>query len=269
MRTIPPGFNTVLDEILLLASGVEGHLIPKEIRFLALLAAVPSTTGEVLEIGSFKGKSTVVLAKAALLANQARIIAVDPLTSPSKTDPDLGAQTSGWRDFQANLKKTGVLQTVEFHQQRSEDLAKKWDPSRKLRLLWIDGDHTYRGAKLDFDLFLPFLNDGAIVAIHDVLHQFDGPARIFAEDMLLSPNFGAAGFCGSIGWAQYVRSPNRSAKTMALKSDLYRRLTRIIPDLAFDQELKGLSKARYKLARARIPHGEISPAAFLGQIQFI
>ena len=42
---------------------------------MCLLAAVPTTAGEVLEIGSFKGKSTVVLAKSARLAGDDRVVA--------------------------------------------------------------------------------------------------------------------------------------------------------------------------------------------------
>ena len=106
---------------------VEGHLTNREIRCLTLLAAVPSTKGTILEIGSFKGRSTIVLAKSAALAGETKIVAVDPLTSPSKTCPDLCGQTSGWCDFQANLKNAGVTAAVEFHQEFSQDLAAKWD----------------------------------------------------------------------------------------------------------------------------------------------
>ena len=78
------------------------------------------------------------------------------------------------------MKNAGVENVVEFHRQRSSELAGKWDASRKIRLLWIDGDHTYTGAKLDLDLLRPFLANGAIVAMHDVLHSHDGPVRVFA-----------------------------------------------------------------------------------------
>ncbi len=35
--------------------------------------------------------------------------------------------------------------------------------------------------------------------MHDVLYSHGEPARVFAEDILLSPHFGAAGCCGSTG----------------------------------------------------------------------
>ena len=52
-------------------------------------------------------------------------------------------------------------------------------------MLWIDGDHTYHGTKVDFDLFSKFLSNGAIIAFHDVLGNFEGPIRVFMEDVLL------------------------------------------------------------------------------------
>src|SRR5690348_7472445 len=175
------------------ASRVERQTTNREIRCLALLAAIPSAKGVVLEIGSFKGCSTIVLAKSAMLAGESTIVAVDPLTSPAKTDPSLHGKASGWSEFQLNLKNAGVEHAVEFHRQRSSELAGLWDRNRKIRLLWIDGDHTYAGAKTDLDSFRPFLANGAIVAMHDVLHSHEGPARVFAEDILLSPHFGPFG----------------------------------------------------------------------------
>ena len=245
---------------------VEGHLTNREIRCLTLLAAVPSTKGTILEIGSFKGRSTIVLAKSAALAGETKIVAVDPLTSPSKTCPDLCGQTSGWCDFQANLKNAGVTAAVEFHQEFSQDLAAQWDAGRKIRFLWIDGDHTYAGAKRDLDCFRPFLANGAIVAMHDVLHSHDGPVRVFSEDILLSPHFGPFGLSGSIAWAQYFTSPEASIPFRAQKVAAYRRLTKLVALSVFDEPLVGWRRFRYKLARAAVPHGDMNAEAFQRQI---
>jgi hypothetical protein len=226
----------------------------------------PTTTGVVLEIGSFKGRSTVILAQAAKLAGDARVVAVDPLTSPAKTDPSLKGQASGWADFQANLQRAGVTDAVEFHQEFSSDLAGHWPPERKIRLLWIDGDHSYAGAKLDLTLFQPHLADGAIVAMHDVLHSHGGPTRVFAEDILLSPHFGAFGFSGSIAWAQYFAAPEKSLSFQVRKVASYRRLSALVALSAFGGGLRGWARLRYKLARARIPHGDLQWADFRPEI---
>ncbi len=261
---LPDNFNTFVDNLLRESEKVEGHLSPREMRFLALLAACPTAKGEILEIGSFKGKSTVILARAASLAGNARVVAVDPLTSPSVTDPDLRGEESCLKEFQSNLQRARVSDAVEFHQTFSFELAKEWN--RPIRLLWIDGDHTYAGTKIDFDLFSPFLSAGAIVAVHDVLHEYEGSLRVFMEDILLSPRFGAVGLCGSIGWSQFVSDPALSEVHRRRKIRLYKRLSPLVPYVVFGRKLSPWEKKTYKFHRWRVPHGEVDPAAWIKEV---
>lgn len=264
MKNLPENFDSFTENLLKEAETVEGFLSENEMRFLALLAACPTAEGDVLEIGSFKGKSTIILAKAAQLAGEAKIYAVDPLTAPSETDPDLRGDESSLKDFKLNIERCNVADVIEFHQTFSYNLAETW--TRPLRFLWIDGDHTYKGTKLDFDGFAPFLSDGAIVAIHDVLHAFDGGVRVFMEEVLLSPNFGACGFCGSIGWAQFRKDEQTGTRFRKEKLALYTKLSRLIPHVVFNGELRGLEKKIYKLKRSRVPRGAVNPAEWLKMV---
>lgn len=264
MKKLPENFDSFAEKVLAEAETVEGFLSTNEMRFLALLGACPTAKGEVLEIGSFKGKSTVILAKAAQLAGDAKIYAVDPLTAPSATDPDLRGDDSSLKDFQSNIERCKVADKIEFNQTFSYKLAETWN--KPLRLLWIDGDHTYKGTKLDFDGFAAHLADGAIVAIHDVLHEFDGGIRVFMEDILLSPNFGACGFVGSIGWAQYRLDETTGERFKAEKLSLYKKLSRLIPHIVFGKGVQGFEKKIYKLKRSRVPRGAINTSEWLKQV---
>lgn len=261
---MPASFDSFTESLLKEVEPVEGYLAPNEIRFLALLAACPAAQGEILEIGSFKGKSTIILAKSAALAGDSLVNAVDPMTAPSETDPDLHGDASSIDDFQRNIDEHGVANKIHLHKMFSQELAKTWD--KPLRLLWIDGDHTYKGTKLDFEGFAPHLADKAIVAIHDVLHEFEGGARVFLEDVLLSPNFGACGFCGSIAWAQFHSEESEAVRHQSQKLSSYRKLARLIPFLVFKKELTGLRKKKYKLYRSMIPHGAVDPGKWLKEI---
>ena len=266
LKSLRPEFDAFLTNLLEEVESIEGYLSANEIRFLALLAACPTAKGELLEIGSFKGKSTVVLAKAAAFSGNPKVVAVDPMTAPSVTDPDLKNAASSLNDLQINIRRHNIGQQVEFHCAFSSELAKTW--SRPIRLLWIDGDHTYEGTKQDFDLFAPHLADGAIVAMHDVLHEFEGGVRVFMEDILLSPYFGSVGFCGSIGWSQFHADVSDSWRCRDQKLRLYRRLSRLIPYVSLRTGLKGWEKKIYKLHRARVPHGAVNPIKWLQEVSF-
>jgi predicted O-methyltransferase YrrM len=264
-KNLPENFDAFVENLLKEVSGVEGYLAPDEMRFLALLAACPTAKGEILEIGSFKGKSTIILAKSAALTGPEKIHAVDPMTAPSETDPDLGGDASSFADFQKNIEAHEVAGNVDFHQTFSYELARDWDAP--IRLLWIDGDHTYQGTKLDLEGFASHLTDGAIVAIHDVLHEFEGGIRVFMENVLLSPNFGACGFCGSIAWAQFRIDEKKCDKFRDEKLSLYKKLSRLVPFVVLKKELKGFEKKKYKFFRSLVPHGAVDPRDWLKKVR--
>lgn len=261
---IPEGLEDLTTHLLVQAEQIEGFLSPREMKFLCLLGAVRTSTGEILEIGSFKGRSTMILARASVLAGDVSISAVDPMSAPSETDPDLQGEESSYEDFRRNLAAHEVEDRVHLHRMFSFELAKSW--KTPLRLLWIDGDHTYAGTRADFEGFAPHLSDGAIVAIHDVLHEFEGGIRVFIENVLLSPDFAACGFCGSIAWAQYVEDKSVAADWRDRKLALYRRLAPLVRFLALGKQLSGFEKKIYKLYRSRIPRSEIEPEKWIKTI---
>lgn len=265
MVALPENFHALSDQIVKNAKEIEGFLTEREMRFLVMLGSCPTADGSILEIGSFKGKSTYILSKSSGLCGSPEISAIDPLTSPSSTDPNLKGKASGWDDFKANLETHGVFDHVDFHRKTSGEVAECWD--NPLRLLWIDGDHTYKGVKSDFDNFAHHVNDNGIIAMHDVIQQFDGGIRVFCEDILLSDHFGPCGLVGTIGWAQYFSDPEKTVPYRKHKLDLYRKLVKLIPYIVFNQKISGFRKFKYKFHRALVPHSEISPEAWLDMIQ--
>lgn len=102
-------FENAWDDACRNVANVEGFLSKKEMHFVFLLGAVQSCQGEILEIGSFKGRSTILLSKAAALANENRVVAVDPLTSPSVTDPDLKGKASARRGLMRTARKQTAM----------------------------------------------------------------------------------------------------------------------------------------------------------------
>ena len=109
---IPNDFATASDEGWRHVRDTPGYLFEPEARFLMLAAIAAPVAGAIVEIGSFKGRSTVGLAYIAQRYRLGKVIAVDPHTSPSTTDPDLLGQPSSFDDFQMNLRRAGVAVAI-------------------------------------------------------------------------------------------------------------------------------------------------------------
>ena len=147
---------------------IEGHTNLRQCATLFYLAyTAAKTTGKIVEIGSFKGKSTCWMAKALQLADaNEKIAAIDPHinTHDSRIVPAYKEESS-FDDFLKNLKDHGETQYVQPIKQTSEDAAKNY--TQPIKLLFIDGSHIYDDVILDLKLWEPRLKIGGIIAMHD------------------------------------------------------------------------------------------------------
>jgi predicted O-methyltransferase YrrM len=257
---IPSDLNAVLDDAWQAAKRIPGFLVEEEARFLGLIAACAPRNGAIVEIGSFKGKSTVMLGKIAQHYGLGSVVAIDPhnFNSAELEEHRTVPGGSSYQEFLNNLEVAGVLNQIEVHRTFSTEVAAAW--KRHIRFLWIDGDHSYRGAKTDFDGFIRHLVPEGIVAFHDALHAFSGPIRVFVEDVLRSDQFGAAGFVHSIAWSQF--RPEDGDLFHDLRAALERTAKQLIPFVKDDRKLHGIRKIRYKLSRSRVPRSAIEARAW-------
>ena len=141
-----------------LALNTPGFLAENEVRFLGIVAACTPASGVMVEIGSFKGKSTVMLAAMAEKYGLGPVVAVDPHEGLSYLGADAPQQSPTFDAFLSSIKSAGLESQVEVHRAYSRDVAKNW--TRPIRLLWVDGNHSYKGCKEDYDLFSPHLAGG-------------------------------------------------------------------------------------------------------------
>jgi len=159
-----------------------GMLSNSEVECLFHLGQFNECQGVIVEIGSWKGKSTVTLALGAAKAHDENIYAIDPhlVMQEEKYFTDTKAE------FLANLQAAGVADRVVPMIMTSEAAAQGWQ--RPVRLLWIDGDHRYASANLDFLLWEPHLVEGGILAMHDTIRK-PGPKKVLWEQVFRSNRF--------------------------------------------------------------------------------
>ena len=141
-----------------------------------LAAAVKQ--GCIVEVGSYRGRSTVVLARGSANGNGPPVYAVEP------HEPFVGPRGGefGPEDraaFFRNMVRTGAYRHVRLLNTSSEVVAPGW--KEPVALLWLDGDHSYEGVRRDFDAWSPHLMPGCDVVLDDTDDPELGPRRLVEE----------------------------------------------------------------------------------------
>lgn len=170
-----------------LFADVSGYLHVEEGCALLALAAGGSGDGEVVEIGSYHGRSTCFLALGLKLRGCGLVHAVDHFQgSPEHQegeaceDAHLRADGSTLPVFRENLGRNQLLAHVNPIIAASGRAAAEWDGAL-IRLLFIDGDHSYDGTKADFEAWKQFVTPGGFICFHDVGPTWPGVTRFFEE----------------------------------------------------------------------------------------
>lgn len=174
-----------INEVRNLVDQVQGWLSYREGELLYNLAKNCSGKGVIVEIGSWKGKSTIWLAKGSKAGNNVSVYAIDPQSE------------SNFEEFNKNIKAAKIDDIVFPIVKKSEDAAKSFN--NPVEMIFIDGSHVYDDVKLDFDLWFPKVIDEGIMAFHDSgCLGWAGPKQVVDNYLFKSKNFRNVRFVRSI-----------------------------------------------------------------------
>ncbi|MEU9951363.1 MULTISPECIES: class I SAM-dependent methyltransferase [Streptomyces] len=144
-----------------------------------------------LEVGTYCGRSTI------LLADAARAAGVTALTvdhhrgseeqqpgweyhDPTVVDPEVGRMDT-LPTFRRTLHAAGLEDHVVALVGRSPQVAAVW--GGRLGLVFIDGGHTDEHANGDYEGWAPHVAEGGLLVIHDVFpdpaHGGQAPYRVY------------------------------------------------------------------------------------------
>ena len=190
-----------IERVKRIIENVEGWLQEKEGEFLYLMAKKVSGEHAIIEIGSWKGKSTICLALGSKAGNKAKVYAIDPHSGPLHRA--IYGEVGTFEDFKRNICSAGCEDIVAPIVKTSEEAVEGWN--KPVEFLFIDGAHEYEFVKLDFELWHPHLIEGGVIAFHDTTgDQSEGPKRVIEEFIFNSRNFRDIGFIDSIAFATKV-----------------------------------------------------------------
>jgi predicted O-methyltransferase YrrM len=159
-------------EVLSACGAIRGYTKPESLR--AIYAAVmdsPAKGGH-LEIGCYLGRSTVAIGMALRRRGLGEVVdVVDQFAAP-ESDPklcaDYGAHAAPEATFRANMERNGI--DYRLWRGSAASVRAAGSVQGPLRFAFIDGDHSYEGAKHDIEWVLPLMASGGYVAMDDCLN---------------------------------------------------------------------------------------------------
>lgn len=169
-------------------STIPGWLAPHEGAFLLKAAGCQhSLPGDVVEIGSYEGKSTIFLAQGSV-----HVAAIDP----HKGTVSGGVLAPTYNNFRKNITRAGVSKKITALVTTSKMAAKTW--KKPIKLLFIDGLHDESHASEDYLLWSKFVTKGGIVAMHDAFCGWAGASNVAMQHIVRSDEYREIGVVGSI-----------------------------------------------------------------------
>lgn len=128
-----------------------------------LLHECAGVDGDILEIGSAWGRSTVLL----LLASDRRLCSIDPHTG-GRALIERNEEQGSREEFDKNMRRYGLRDRVDMHVKTTQAVLDSGElDDRAFAFAFIDGLHTGDGVQTDFDFAYPRLNAGGIMAFDD------------------------------------------------------------------------------------------------------
>ncbi len=192
-------------------------------RLATLARSVDALAGIVVEIGSWEGRSTCVLANA---IRPRPVIAVDTWNgSPGEISAELAAQRDVYGQFITNVKTLTGGNVIPVRKGWREFVPTITDP---VALCFIDAEHTYEEVRDNIVAILPLMAPGGVICGDDAGHP---PVREAVLE-LLHPNEDVL-VQGNV-WSYIV--PERRVSDLATKyakvaaepSDIYLHLPRFV-----------------------------------------
>jgi predicted O-methyltransferase YrrM len=189
-------------ELLAALDGVDGWFSPDQLARLAERAAAVPPGGRIVEIGSFRGRSTIAIARCS--PPGVEIVAVDPHAGTDRGPQEIAgfaaAAAEDHEAFLANLDRAGVRDRVTYVRRFSQDALADVDGS--VDLLHIDGAHRLTPARHDLRSWGARVPPGGCLLVHDAFSSVGVTGAIGAE-LLLSRQWRYVGRSRSL--AEYRR----------------------------------------------------------------
>jgi len=169
---------------------VDGYLYPHEAVFLRRLARDLPLDPPIVEVGSYRGRSTLCLASGLRERGRGRVVSVDPHVYGTEAQ------------LRENLDHFGLSAWVEVIVGPSVEVAAGW--TGPVSAVFVDGNHALASVEADVEAWLPHLVPGGFLLLHDAAGPaaFAGPKAVAERLFCDRARFDATGTLGSVHWGR-------------------------------------------------------------------
>lgn len=201
---------------------IQGWCSPTEAHALYQAAKNCSGKGVIVEIGSWKGKSTIPLGLGSQDGKKIKIYAIDPHTG-SPDQQEFGKPIWTLEKFKKNINAIGISNLVEPMVATGEETVAIWN--KPVELIYIDAQfHDYQLTKNLLLSWSKYLVNGGVLALHNTapslkdifnglpMHGCPGPKQAAKECIFRSGNFKNIRIAGTITLAEKNSDLNASDK---------------------------------------------------------
>jgi SAM-dependent methyltransferase/predicted O-methyltransferase YrrM len=238
-----------LEDLLSLVRDIPGWFTDDQVAVLYDEAKKLSPGEKVVEIGSYQGRSTVVIAKA--VKEGVEVVAIDPHAGndrgPQQWECPAEAGEEDHQAFLANLARAGVADKVRHVRKPSQLALDALGPNCNhcVSLLFIDGAHRVKPAYQDLDRWGAKVKDGGVILLHDCFSSIGVTAALMFA-LVLKGDLRYVGRTGSL--AYLVKEPlggfkDRMANVGRAGRELPWFLRNVVVKVAMLAGLKPLVKA--------------------------
>ena len=135
----------------------------------------------IVDLGVDKGFSTFIFSA----QNIGRVYGIDWFQKYNFLGGSIDDYIPTMRNKRKMERKFGIS-NVTFIKSRFSEVAEKWE--KKIDILHIDGAHSYKDVKEDYQTWRKFLNENSVILFHDT-NIYEGVTRFFGEIDLPKYNF--------------------------------------------------------------------------------
>ena len=169
---------------------IDGWLTENEALGLYLTASKLEKDSVIVEIGSWKGKSTYCMARG---LRAGKIYAIDPFNAEGEegskeTYENTKGEVPLFDQFITTLKQYGLTDKIEPLKGYSHEFIDRFS---QIDFLFIDGDHSIKGCDYDFTHYSPLVKKGGFIAFHDFDPSRDtlGPTWVIKNKIMNNADY--------------------------------------------------------------------------------